>query len=200
MKLDARLTKEDLEHLLHCFLPCSIRLSGDGKLHLDAPSEVSLVAGVGLHCVCSGKLHWPVLGVHVPVGLRSLRVVLSPTVDSADDGPRLVFKLHIEHVDVALVPTVIDNRITARVNDELAKKHVELSWAFARTLSHVFGLPDALESVAALALSAKEGSVWVTEQEMGFAVLLDVDVRRRPSLAPYDPAHAGLVSSIGIGV
>jgi hypothetical protein len=179
MRLEAVLTKEDIEQLLRRLTPCTISLGDGGKLHLDEPTDVSLIPNSGLHCVCSGQLHWPVLGIHVPVGLRSLQMLLRPEVDVHDGTGVLVFKLHVEHVDVALIPEVIDNRITAKVNEELAKKHVELAWGYARTLSHIFAMPNMLESVTALAMEVKSGTVRLTAQELGFVVELGVDVRRR---------------------
>jgi hypothetical protein len=67
------------------------------------------------------------------------------------------------------------------VNDELSKKHVELSWEFRKLLDHVFALPPSIESAGALALQVKASIVKTTNGALGFAVNLQVAVRgRRP--------------------
>jgi hypothetical protein len=179
MWLEAVLTKEDLERVLRHLTPCTIRLGEEGKLHIEETSGVSLVPGRGLRAVCRAKLHWPVLGIDVPVTLRSLIVLVSPVVEQHEAGQALVFKLQIEHVDAAMVPTLIDDRVTAKVNEQLAKKHVELAWGFAKMLSHVFSLPGALEPPTSLALGVKDGAVRVTETSLSFAVSFGLDVGGR---------------------
>jgi len=65
------------------------------------------------------------------------------------------------------------------VNEELQKKHVELSWEFRKLLDHVFALPPTLESAGALALRVKGSVVKTTRDALGFALNLQVDIRPR---------------------
>ncbi|MDP9150322.1 MAG: hypothetical protein M3O36_10330, partial [Myxococcota bacterium] len=207
MWLEAILTKHDLDAIVAQFAPMRFRLGdlGDhGELSLDAPTEVSLVPGRGIRIVCAAKLHWPVLGMDFPVSIRSATVLVHLDVETRHDGAALVFKPQIEHADVALVPAIVDAPVTALVNEELAKKHVELAWSFERTLGHVFPLPDALETTAALELRVKAGTVKVTADAVGFAVSFDTAVQRRvngadqpaidPERPPLDPTPPPLAS------
>ncbi|MDP9036776.1 MAG: hypothetical protein M3O50_18410 [Myxococcota bacterium] len=179
MWLEAILTKDDLHAIAAQFAPMRFRLGDNGQLDLDEPTEVSMVPGRGIRIVCAATLHWPVLGMDVPVSIRSAAVVVSLEVEARGDGAALVFKPEIEHANVALLPAMVDGRVTSLVNQELAKKHVELAWNFERTLSHVFPLPEALETTASLGLRVKAGAVKINVDALGFAVSFDTEVQRR---------------------
>ncbi|MBV9946181.1 MAG: hypothetical protein JOZ69_04975 [Myxococcales bacterium] len=179
MWLEAVLSRDDLERVLRQFAPAVIRLGDAGTLTLEEPTEVALVPERGLRVVCPAKLHWPVLGIGVPVAMRALVVVLSPVVEAPDGTEALVFKLHIEHVDVTLLPQFIDDKVTARVNEELARKHLELSWRYPVTLGHDFALPDSLASAASIGLRVAAGTIRVTEHAVRFAITFATQVARR---------------------
>jgi hypothetical protein len=179
VRLEAILTKDDLQRLLRRFAPAVVRLGDGGELSLDDPSEVSLISERGVRVVCSAKLHWPLLGIGVPVAARSLVVMVCPVIEPQPDGEALVFKIHIEHIDVTLLPTFVDDRVTDRVNAELAKKHVELSWHFGRMLSHVFALPEALASTSAIGLEVVTGTLRITDSALAFTVTFRTNVERR---------------------
>jgi hypothetical protein len=179
MWIEAIISTEDLRRTLSELAPLKIRLGDDGgEFALDEPTEVTLVAEQGVRVVCSARLHWPVLGVSVPVTMKSLIVLLRPVIERHDGVDALVFKLEIEHADFSMVPDLIDNGITKLVNEELAKKHVELSWRYADTLNHVFKLPDLLEPAEALALTVTSAIVKVTTEAVGLAICLAADIRR----------------------
>jgi len=191
MWIEAIIPVEDLRRTLAEFAPLKIRLGDDGgELALDAPSETTLVPDKGVRIVCAAQLHWPVLGVNVPVTMKSLIVLLRPVIETHDGVDALVFKLEIEHADFAMLPAVIDTSITSLVNDELAKKHVELSWRYADTLSHVFNLPTLLEPAEALALSVTSAVVKVTSEALGLAISLRSDIRRGRDNGPKDAPPA----------
>jgi hypothetical protein len=185
MWLEAILLKEDLSAVLDELLPVTLRIGDDGTLLIEEPSEVSLVEGVGLRVVCKAKLHWSVLGISVPVSLRSLDVVLRPQIVERADGPALVFKVELEHADLRGVPTIIDNRVTELVNRELAAKHVELSWNYAATLNHVFKLPDALQPLLRLQLTVVDAQVRSTKEALGLAIQIRTTVKRGEDGAPH---------------
>lgn len=190
MWVEAILSKEDLEALVAKMTPLTLRLDDDqGDFHLSDPSEITLVPDVGLRVVCKAKLRWPVLGVDVPVALHSLIVILRPEIAKTDGGDTLVFKLVIEHADLAGVPRIIDDRITQKVNDALAEKHVELAWNFAETLSHAFSLPALLDPVEAIALKVAWGRIKVTSDALVLAVSFHSSVLRRDDGAPRGTAE-----------
>jgi hypothetical protein len=195
MWLEAILTREDLRHVLKQFAPMDLRLGESGKLLLDAPSDVSLIRDKGLAVVCEATLHWPLLGVDIPVHIHALVLLVRPSVERRASGDVLVFTLEIDGANVPLLPKVIDDKITAMVNEELVKKHVELAWNFGKTLSHVFSLPAALESTSTLGLKVSGGKVKVTDDAMGFAVRFRTEVERRreghPSAPPSSDGGSG---------
>jgi hypothetical protein len=182
MWLEAILTQEDLTGVLAQFSPLEIRLGKGGKLLLAMPRDLSMVPDEGVRIVCDVTLHWPFLGVDVPIHAEGLSLVLRPTVEAPLDAhaTALVFRMHIERTGVSSIPALIDARITSIVNDELAKKHVELSWNFPETLSHVFALPASFESASGLALDVSAGRVKITSDALGFAVTVDANVERAP--------------------
>jgi hypothetical protein len=180
MWVEAILMKEDLSKLVGQFLPVSMRLgdADEGELSLTDPSDVSLVAGSGLRVVCKAKVHWPVLGIDVPVTLNSLTILLRPEPVRRPHGDAVIFKLEIEHADLAGVPSIIDNRITEYMNKELDAKHVELTWEVANTLAASFELPGTLKPLDALKLGVAGVRVKVTTEALGIAVLFDYEVTR----------------------
>jgi hypothetical protein len=183
MWLEAIVSAADLQRTLARFAPVTIRLGeGGGALALESPSEVTLLANRGVRVVCRARLVWPVIGVRVPMTIRSLVILLCPIIEAQPRGDVLVFKLEIEHADFALIPTFIDNRITSQINAQLAEKHVELSWSYTETLHHVFRMPQALDAVESLALVVDGAIVKVTTEAVGLAVSLHSDVRRAGEL------------------
>jgi hypothetical protein len=178
MLVEAILTKSDLEHVVAQFLPATVQIDG-GTLTLDGPYQLSLVPDHGLRIACRAHLHWPVMGVHVPVDVEPLTAMLSPAVEVREGNETLVFVPSIVHADIRLSPTIVDNAITAKLNEALAAKHVELAWNFRRTLSHAFDLPESIESSSAIALEVKLGVVKVTENAIALGVTFTTAVRRR---------------------
>jgi hypothetical protein len=185
MWLEAILTTGDLQDTLQQFSPLEIRLGDSGKLLLASPTRVSLSAGEGMAVVCEATLHWPVLGIDLPVHMHGLSVLVRPSVRPAPDGTCdvLAFTLQVDRAGVSILPHIIDDKVTSMLNEELAKKHVELAWNFGATLSHVFALPDALASAGAIALKVGGGTVKVTDHAIGFAVNFTAEVKPRVGTA-----------------
>jgi hypothetical protein len=179
MWLEAILTREDLQGVAEKFSPLKLLLGDSGSLLLLAPEEVSLIADKGIVVKCDATLHWPVLGFEVPVSMRGLLVHVLPSVEERPDGATLVFRLQIDHAGVAMLPSFFDHTVTARVNQALTEKGVELAWNFVKTLSHVFGLPASFASAAGLSLKATAGRVKTTETALGLAVDFEASVRPR---------------------
>lgn len=183
MWIEAVLLKEELATLVGQFAPVTIRLGEDGELQVHDPGEITLVQDVGLRVVCKATLRWTVLGFAVPVTLKSLTVLLRPTIAKRADVDVLVFKLDIENADIAGLPSGLDSRITDSVNHELEAKHVELSWDYAATLNHQFDLPDSLKPVERLRLTVGGARVKPSGNSLALAIEFYADVLRgaRPS-------------------
>jgi hypothetical protein len=178
MWVEAILLKEELSLLVGQFTPVTIGLGDDGALHIHDPSDITLVPDVGLRVVCKANLRWAVLGIAVPMTINSLVVLVRPAIAKREGIDALVFKLEIEHIDLALLPKGIDDRVTHLVNRELDAKHVELSWDYAATLNHVFTVPGILHPIERLELTVRGARVTTTGEVMGLAIAFGADVRR----------------------
>jgi hypothetical protein len=165
MWLEAILSADDLRHALTELLPVTLRLGNDGgALMMGAPTDVALVPDLGLRCKCPAEVTWPLVGIHVPVKLHSVSFVLTPKIIRKDENELLVFEILLEHADVALLPDVIDNRITDVINVELRKHHAELTWDFARTLQFAVPLPEELSPPRTLSIRTHGAMLRVTEE------------------------------------
>jgi hypothetical protein len=173
MFVEAVVTRDELLALIVGALPLAIHLDGDGGSHtlaLDALAELTFVPDVGVRFVCSGHLHWPVLGIDAPITLSSLRVLLTPEINPSPSGETLVFGLALEHVDIAGVPGILDDAISQSVNDRLAADRGELAWDFSTTLAQVVPLAGVLDPPHALTLGAAWGKVKITADALVLAI------------------------------
>src|SRR3984957_9329717 len=189
MWLEAILTREDLQAVVERFAPLTILLGESGSLLLVAPPDLTLRPDKGIALSCDATLHWPVLGFDVPVSMHGLLVHILPLVEQRPDGATLVFRLQIDHTGVAMLPSFFDHGVTAKINQELEQKHIELAWNFVDTLSHVFKLPPSLASAAGFALRATAGRVKATEVALGLAVEFEASVQ--PRVAGGGPRDLG---------
>jgi hypothetical protein len=188
MWIEAIVTRDDLHRVIGECCPLRISLGGGGSLLLSDPRDLVLEAGVGMRLAVTVEIHWPVLGIQLPVSVRTAVLEVMPAI-SEKTGGSLSFKLHLDEVDVSVLPEFVDRGIVDLVNKELEAKHVELSWSFLKTLSHVFELPDALVSARAVDVRASWGSVKITSEALVLAVSFDVRIQPRgsepgPSTAP----------------
>jgi hypothetical protein len=183
MWLEAIVSKEDLLTLLPSLLPLKFDLSDGGDIFLHDPSGITLVAGSGLRFTCKAKLHYPVLGLKVPVTVSSVSALVRPRIVKAEGGEQLVFGLEVEHVDFAGLPELLDTAITDKITAALRARPLELSWGFQSTLSHTFALPPSLAPLASIGLHAKWGEVRVTEEALVLAVAVQTEVVRGPEPA-----------------
>lgn len=171
MWLEAIVSLEDFQSLAAELLPVRVQLGAadsDHYLFLSAASQVSLVEGRGLRVVCNAQIRWPVLGMDIPINVDSLTVILEPSVPS--ESGELLVGVQLEHADVAWVPSVLDRKIVASINEALQQKNAELAWRFDSALSHEFALPQMLQPVRALGLKAGWGKVRVTSEAMVLAI------------------------------
>jgi hypothetical protein len=177
MWVEAVLLGEDLDRLVSQFAPMTIPI-GAGHMVLSAPAPSALVPDVGLRVTCKARVSWPVLGIDVPVTIQSLVVLVRPTIVAGPDGQALVVTVEIESVDLAGVPKMVEEKITERVNADLGRRQVELSWNFARTLSHSFSLPESIRPLASLDLRVLAARLRVMADGVGLAVQLQSAVER----------------------
>ncbi len=194
MWLEAVLTSDDLAALVVKMTPLSIRLGDEGAIRISDPTDVALVADVGLRMTCKAEVEWHALGIALPITLNSLAVILRPEILKTDTGEVLTFKLEIEHADFAGVPTLIDDGVTAMINKALAAKHIELLWNFTQTLSHTFALPSTLQPLESLALNVAWGKVKITSEALVLAISFHTAVARHgdkpiepPAVHPLPP-------------
>jgi hypothetical protein len=183
MWVDANFAKDDLTKVAGELCPLRIKIGADGSVLLSDPRGLELVPEVGLRLTVTIEIHWPVLGVQIPLSVRSATLEVRPQIVENAGGDILTFKLHLDDVDVSILPAFVDRGIVDLVNKELEGKHVELAWNFKKTLSHVFDLPEALVSVGALGLSATSGRVKITSEALALAVLFEAHVEPRAPVA-----------------
>jgi hypothetical protein len=170
MWVEAIIARSDLDRCLHDFCPMRMVLRDGGSLVISEPRDVELHPGVGLRVSVTVELHWPILGIPIPVSARSVTLEVKPEVVRTDTADLLVFRFRFLDIDLAIFPSFADHSLVNLLNEELAAKHVELSWNFTRTLSHDFELPAALTSARALGLRATWGAVRVTTEALVLAV------------------------------
>jgi hypothetical protein len=176
MWIEAVLSKEELSTLAGQLAPVTIRLGEDGELHVQDPTDIAVVPGLGLRLVCKARLRWTVLGIAVPLTLNSLVVLVRPAIAERAGVDVLVFRLEVEHADFAGLPTGVDNRVTDLVNRELEAKHAELSWNYAALLNHVFDLPGTLQPPERLKLSVRGARVKVAGDTLALAIDVHAEV------------------------
>jgi hypothetical protein len=193
MWVEAVLARDDLDKAVREFCPLRISLERDGNVLISDPRDLELVEGVGLRVSVTVEFHWPILGIQIPVSVRSATLDVRPQILEKPEGEELTFKLRLDDVDLSILPEFVDRGVVDLVNAELEAKHVELSWSFTRTLSHVFALPDALASAGAIDLRATWGSVRITQEALVLVVSFRATVEPRAvgsQLAPTPHSHA----------
>jgi hypothetical protein len=193
MRVEAILSREDLARVAAQFAPISIALRGEGSLVITDPSDLTLEPGVGVRLACKARLRWSVLGIVMPVTIRSVIAVVRPEIVRTASAQALVFRLQIERADLAGLPDFVDRRVTDKVNAELAERQLELAWNFTETLSHAFKLPTSIAPLETFGLTAVDARVSVTADAMALAVAFESRVTRHaedvatPNHNPSDP-------------
>src|ERR1700704_5101582 len=99
MWVEAVLSKEDLASLIAQIVPLTIRLNPDGGtdqyIELATATNLALVADQGLRMTTQARIHWPLLGIAVPIKIDPLDVMIRPTITSTPGGDALSFTLEI---------------------------------------------------------------------------------------------------------
>jgi hypothetical protein len=172
MWLQAILTADDLLHVLHELTPTRIQLDADDParvLDLHPPGEVRFRDGEGAHVTTSATLQWDVIGIKVPVTLRTVEVLLIPSIEKDAQGTDLLaLQARIERLDLSALPGFVEDKLRTRINQALEDPRAFVRWGFTRTLDFHFHLPEKVTPVRDLRLSARWGALRVSEQ--GFAM------------------------------
>lgn len=199
MWLQATITLDDLTHYLNELLPLKIQLDdgddsqGGGRvLDLAAPEHVRMVPSVGVEIETSARIVWPVLGIHVPAVVRTVRAIFKPSVTAIEGGDSsLGFDLHIEHLDLTLVPGIVEGAIKDVLNADLARPGRLPSWNFTRQMDFRFGVPRQLGFEGEFRLAASWAELKITEDGFTLAMSFIAGVDR--GRAPHEAAEASPV-------
>lgn len=196
MWLQATVTLDDLTHYLNELLPLKLQLDdgdeshGGGRvLDLAAPRQVRMIPSVGVEFETSARIVcivWPVLGIHVPAVVRSVRAVFKPYVEDIEGGDsRLGFDLQIEHLDLTLVPGIVEGVIKDVLNADLTRPGRLPSWNFTRQMDFRFDVPKQLGFEGAFRLAAAWAELKITEDGFTLAMsfVAGVDRARAPEVA-----------------
>jgi hypothetical protein len=186
MWIEAIFANEDFVRLVNQLLPVSIVLNDGGDhISLHDPGVVSLVPDRGVRVTCKASVRWTIIGIHVPITLHTVQVLLRPEIVKHEGGKdTLVMRLVIEDADLAGVPAFLDEKIRHKVNDVMKTKHVQLTWDFGEMLTRSVGLPATLQPLQSLALEVAWGKVKVTDEAMVLAISFHSHLSREPYLAP----------------
>jgi hypothetical protein len=168
MWLQAIITAEDLKHALFELTPTRIQLDDDDPdraFELDPPSEVYFRANEGATIRTSARLRWDVIGIKVPVTLRSVDLLLVPSIErDAEGNDVLALQARVEDLDLSALPGFLDDKLKDRINSALARPSSFVRWRFIRTLDFHFHLPESVQPSRDLRLSARWGATRVSEQ------------------------------------
>ncbi|HEX6244355.1 MAG TPA: hypothetical protein VFZ61_25735 [Polyangiales bacterium] len=168
MWLQAIITADDLMHALHELTPTRIQLDDndpDKAFELDPPSEVRFRENEGAIIRTSARLSWDVIGIKVPVNLRTVEVLLIPSIEQDSDGnDLLVLQAKLEDLDLSALPGLFDGAIRNRINQVLEDPKRFVRWGFIRTLDFSFHLPDKVQPRRDLRLAARWGATRVSDQ------------------------------------
>jgi hypothetical protein len=164
MRLEAHLTTADFEHAFAQLTPLRVSLDPDSpqrQLSLKPPSEITLLPGLGLRIVTELQLQWDVIGVRVPVTLRRVVVLLTPSVVLDAEQPALAFGLQIDEADLSAIPDFLGEVLVGRVNEALKRPEARVAWRFTDTLDFDFPLPKELAPQRRMRVHARAGEVHV---------------------------------------
>jgi hypothetical protein len=195
MHIDVVLTAEELGQILRAAAPLRIHLTETDEdrrwVEVEQPTEVSLVANLGLRMVSSGRIRYELAGFRPMFSIRRLQLLCVPQVVSVSaTHERLDFQLILEEADVVNVPGFADRALVNAVNEALTPGRLGLSWDFGRALQRAIGMPARFEPLDQLLLGPPAGRVTIGEDALRFSVALPFTfARSKPR--PTDPAPEG---------
>jgi hypothetical protein len=182
MWLEAILTAADLQKVVDQLTPASVPLGERGHLFFDAPAQVALVADRGLRVQCHAKVMWPVLGIDVQLTIRSMTLLVLPSIESRDGERVIVLAPEVDAIDLVLLPDIGDDELRAYLNRELQQKRIELPWNYQSMLTHRIPLPDWFRESSTFDICAGGAAMKITDESMGLAIRFTAEVT---------PSHPG---------
>ena len=174
MHLEAHLTSADFNHVFAQLTPLRISLDENSDkrfLALGPPQHVGLVASRGLRVVADVQFQWDVIGIALPVSMKRVSVLLTPSIAEIDGQAALLFGVRIEDADLSALPSFVESVLLDTVNDALAKREASICWRFMETLDFSFRLPVLVSPRYRVRLFAASGTVRVDSH----ALVLSVD-------------------------
>lgn len=179
MWIQTILSGDDLRDLLTQVSPLTIEIGGPEQyIAFHDVERVTLVPDKGLRLTCKADLRWPVFGLTLPASVHALTALLCPVIEKTPDGDVLTFSVTLEKADFVYVPTIVDEKITDRINEEIVKHGIQGRWNFTETLTCTLPLPARLQPLEALRLAVAWGEVKITEEALVLAVSFHPTVHR----------------------
>jgi hypothetical protein len=168
-QITALLDLATLEQMLSELLPLHVRLGDHGGPNryftVDAPTLVEFIEGRGLRVRTSAKAHWTLMGVPIPLTLKSIMFVLEPQIAPPPEPGKLIFKLKVEELDLKIMPGgIIEEAMLPLINEGLAILEGELGWDFAKTLNIKKEIPPSAAPLEAFTLAAGTAKIAVTKE------------------------------------
>lgn len=176
MWLEAILTAADLQNVVDQLTPATVPLGERGHLYFDAPAQVALVADRGLSVQCHAKVMWPVLGIDVALTIRSMTLLVHPSIESRDGERVIVLSPEVDAIDLALLPDIGDTELRAFLNRELQQKRIELPWNYQSMLTHRIPLPAWFRESSTFDICAGGAAVKITDDSIGLAIRFTAEV------------------------
>jgi hypothetical protein len=195
MHLQAHLNGHDFAHVLNQLTPIRIGLDPDSDrrfVAISPPTHVGMVASKGLRIVTDLQLQWDVIGIRVPVTMKNMSVLLTPSMAELDGKPALLFGVKIEGGDLSAIPSFLEHVIIDQVNDALARMRSSIAWRFMETLDFAFRLPDQVDPRYLVRLFASAGTARVEHDTLILTV--DWGLEAHPHALHAPPVEDGLVS------
>ena len=162
MHLEAHLTAQDFSHVLTRLTPLRISLDANSEkrfLSLSPPTHVALVGARALRIITDVQLQWDVIGLPIPVTMKRVSLLLSPSVVEVAGQSVLAFGVRIEDADLSALPSFVEAVVLDRVNEALAKRETSFAWRFMETLDFSFRLPAQASPRYRVRLFASSGAV-----------------------------------------
>lgn len=178
MHLTAHLTVADLARALAQLTPLKVSLDATNDhrfVALSRPEKVELSAA-GLRIVSDVQLQWDLIGLRVPVSMKQVSVLLTPTVVQQDAQLVLLLGVKIEDADLSSIPSFVESMLIDRVNDALARRDASIVWPFMETLDFTLKLPHQVRPRYRPRLFASVGTVRLSQDLLELRVDWGLDV------------------------
>jgi hypothetical protein len=202
MWLQALFTPDDLLHALGRVTPARVALDKDDPdrfIWVSQPTSLRIVQGA-IVVDARAQIRWDVLGLSVPVTLKTVSLALTPSVGERDGQQVLFFRIRIQEADLSGVPAFVEKSLVERVNGALEAADSKMAWAFLDTLDFKFKLP-VIEAKREVSLYARSGTTELSGKGLTLTVSWGLDARLAQGQEALSPPEviAEVVSPAGSG-